>query len=236
MTVLNDLDIEAMNSRFPDGDPKLILEHSILNIFKNKIAYVCSFGAESAIILHLISQINKDTPIIVLNTHFLFEETIKYKNELLKLLGLRNCREIFPEDKVLNKFDRNNDLWKTEVDKCCNLRKVIPLEKSLKNYEAWVSGRKSYHLGDRQNIKAFEILNNKIIVNPLFKSTKDFVENYFSLNGLPKHPLVAKGYLSIGCTHCTVKTKNTENIRDGRWYNKIKTECGIHLEKKEKNG
>jgi len=236
MTTLNNLDIGALNSKFSEGEPKLILEYSILNLFKNKIAYVCSFGTESAIILHLISQINKDIPIILLNTHFLFEETVKYKNELLELLGLRNCHEVFPDDKVLNKFDRNNDLWKTKVDKCCNLRKVIPLEKSLKDFEAWVSGRKSYHLGDRQNLKAFEKLNNKVVVNPLFRSTQDFVENYFLLNSLPKHPLEAKGYLSIGCTNCTIKTKNIKNIRDGRWSNKNKTECGIHLEQKDRDG
>ena len=162
MKILNNLDIEALNSKFSEGEPKLILEHSILKLFKNKIAYVCSFGTESAIILHLISQINKDIPIILLNTHFLFEETVQYKNELLKLLGLRNCYEVFPDDKVLNKFDRNNDLWKTKVDQCCNFRKVIPLENSLKDFEAWVSGRKSYHLGDRQNLKAFEKVNNKV--------------------------------------------------------------------------
>ena len=236
MTVLDDFNIKALNSKFADGEPRSILEHSILNLFKNKIAYVCSFGSESAIILHLISKISKDIPIIILNTHFLFKETIEYKNELLKLLGLRNYREVFPDDKLLKKLDSNNDLWKTEADKCCNLRKVLPLEKSLTNFEAWISGRKSYHLGERQNLKAFEIINNKIVVNPLFKSSRDFVENYFSLNELPKHPLVAEGYLSIGCKHCTIKTKNIRDLREGRWSDKTKTECGIHLEKKERNG
>ena len=118
----------------------------------------------------------------------------------------------------------------------CNLRKVIPLEKSLKNFNAWVSGRKSYHLGDRKNLQAFEIVNNKVVVNPLFKSTPDFVENYFSLNSLPKHPLNSEGYLSIGCINCTKKTTNTQDPREGRWSNKPKTECGIHLEQKERNG
>ena len=236
MTILDDIDIKALNSKFADSEPRSILEHSILNLFKNKIAYVCSFGTESAIILHLISKISKDVPIIILNTHYLFEETIEYKDELLKLLGLRNYREVFPDDNLLRKLDSNNDLWKTEVDKCCNLRKVLPLEKSLTNFVAWISGRKSYHLGERQNLKAFEIINKKIVINPLFKSSKDFVENYFSLNQLPKHPLVAKGYLSIGCKHCTIKTKNAKDLREGRWSDKTKTECGIHLEQKERNG
>ena len=128
----------------------------------------------------------------------------------------------------------DNNLWKKDVDKCCNLRKVLPLEKSLTNFESWISGRKSYHLGDRQNLKAFEFINKKIVVNPLFKSSKNFVEDYFSSNNLPKHPLFEKGYLSIGCSHCTIKTKNIKDPRDGRWSDKTKTECGIHLDKKKR--
>ena len=233
MTILDDFKIKALNSRFADGDPKSILEHSILNLFKNKIAYVCSFGTESAIILDLISKIDKDIPIIMLNTHFLFKETIKYKNELLKLLGLKNYREVFPDEKMLNKYDVDNSLWKKDVEKCCNLRKVIPLENSLNNFESWISGRKSYHLGDRQNLKAFELINNKIVVNPLFNSTKEFIDNYFLSNNLPRHPLFEKGYLSIGCSHCTVKAKNIMDPRQGRWSDSSKTECGIHLNKRE---
>ena len=226
-------DIEVLNNSFLDSNPKFILEHSINNLFKNKIAYVCSFGTESAIILDLISKIDKNLPIIMLNTHFLFNETIRYKNELLKLLGLKNYREVFPDKKMLNKYDIDNNLWKKNVDKCCNLRKVVPLENSLNDFESWISGRKSYHLGDRQNLKAFELINNKIVVNPLFNSTKEFIEDYFLSNNLPRHPLFEQGYLSIGCSHCTVKAKNTFDPRQGRWSDKTKTECGIHLDKRE---
>ena len=233
MTILDDFEIKALNSKFADGEPRSILEHSILNLFKNKITYVCSFGTESAIILDLISKIDKDLPIIMLNTHFLFKETIKYKNELLNLLGLKNYREVFPDEKMLNKYDVDNNLWKKNVDKCCKLRKVVPLENSLTDFESWISGRKSYHLGDRKNLKAFELINNKIVVNPLFNSTKKFIEDYFLLNNLPRHPLFEKGYLSIGCSHCTVKAENIEDPRQGRWSDKTKTECGIHLDKRE---
>ena len=226
-------DIEVLNDSFLDSNPKLILEHSINNLFKNKIAYVCSFGTESAIILDLISKIDRDLPIIMLNTHFLFEETIRYKNELLKLLGLKNYREVFPDENMLNKYDIDDSLWKRDVDKCCNLRKVIPLEKTLNDFESWISGRKSYHLGNRQKLKAFEFINNKIVINPLFNSTKEFIEDYFHSNNLPRHPLFEKGYLSIGCSHCTQKTKNIEDPRQGRWSDKTKTECGIHLHRRK---
>ena len=226
-------DIEVLNNSFLTSNPKLILEHSINNLFKNKIVYVCSFGTESAIILDLISKIDKSLPIIMLNTHFLFEETIRYKNELLKLLGLKNYREVFPDETTLNKYDANDNLWRRDVDQCCNLRKVIPLEKALNNFDSWISGRKSYHLGNRQKLKAFELINNKIVVNPLFNSSKAFIEDYFYSNNLPRHPLFEQGYLSIGCRQCTQKNKNIEDPRHGRWSDKNKTECGIHLDRRK---
>ena len=201
-------------------------------IYSKKIAYVCSFGTESAIILHLISKINKELPIIILNTRFLFKETISYKNQLIKLLGLKNCNEVFPDEGDLNKFDRNNNLWKSEVDRCCNIRKIVPLEKSLKGYNAWISGRKSYHLGERQHLKAFELINKKTVINPLFNATREFIEEYFSSNKLPKHPLFKKGYLSIGCTHCTIKTNNFNNPRQGRWSETFKDRMWYSLYKK----
>ena len=168
----------------------------------------------------------------MINTHFLFEETLEYKKNIIKKLGLKNCSEIFPEPSEIDVQDKNNELWKSDVDKCCDLRKVKPLEKSLKIYDAWISGRKSYHKGKRENLKPFEKINKKIVVNPLFNSNKDFVESYFLDNQLPKHPLFQKGYLSIGCTNCTVKTKISDDPRSGRWSSKIKTECGIHISKR----
>ena len=230
--VLKIQDIKLFNNYLSKKKPEIILQEVINKLFKKKITYVCSFGTESAIILHLISKIDKNLPIMMLNTHFLFDETLQYKNELLDKLKLSNYKEIFPKDSDLRLKDKNNDLWKTNVDECCNLRKVIPLENSIKKYDAWISGKKPFHLHERQNLEVCELINNKVVVNPLFNINRSFVDSYFIENNLPRHPLQKKGFFSIGCTNCTVKSNNINDPRSGRWSNKIKTECGIHIERR----
>ena len=223
--------ISYLNKKCFGLSPEEILDVSIKR-FGNKITYICSFGTESAIILHMISKINRKFPIFLLNTHFLFPETIAYKNKLLKELNLTNCLDIFPDHSLIQREDPENNLWENNEDRCCEIRKVKPLDKILKNYSSWISGRKSYHQGERINLKPFELLNEKIVVNPLINIKKKEAENYFEANNLPEHPLLKEGYFSIGCIHCTFKTNDKKSIRSGRWKNKIKTECGIHLNRK----
>ncbi len=225
-------DIRAINEFLSKKEPEVILREVIKNLFKNKIAYVCSFGTESAIILHLISKIDNNLPIVMLNTHFLFDETIQYKDKLLDILNLSNYNEVFPDEEDLNKNDKKNNLWKKDVDECCKIRKVIPLENSIKSFDAWISGKKPYHLNDRQNLDVCELINKKFVINPLFNTSREFVDSYFVENNLPKHPLQKKGFLSIGCTNCTVKASNINDPRSGRWSDKIKTECGIHIQRR----
>jgi len=220
--------LKELNEDYKDKKPYEIIETSIKEIFEDKITYVCSFGAESAIILHMISEIKKDLPIIMLNTNFLFDETLEYKNYLLKRFKLMNCKEIFPDSFDLEVSDKKDDLWKKNRDLCCNIRKVIPLQKELERYSSWISGRKSYQEGERKRIKLFEYLNGKVVINPLAYVEKDFVDSYFKSKKINRHPLFEKGYLSIGCVHCTVKTIDINDPRSGRWHNTLKTECGIH--------
>ena len=194
--------------------PKRILEKS-LDIFENKIVYVCSFGTESAILLHIISQIDKTFPIILLNTHFLFDKTITYKKKLISLLQLKNCKEVFPRRIDLEKLDANNVLWRTNTEKCCEIRKVIPLNSELANYDAWVSGRKNYHKGERKDLKPYEVNEKKIVINPLVNFNANDIKKYFDKYNLPRHPLFDDGYLSIGCTNCTQKSSNINDPRSG---------------------
>ena len=220
---LNKLNDDCKNSL-----PQNILENSINNIFKKKMVYVCSFGTESAIILHMVSEIDKSLPIILLNTNYLFKETIEYKDYLINKFKFSNFKEIYPSIKDLKINDSEGTLWKEDPDLCCNIRKVLPLQKELKKYDAWVSGRKSYHAGERTNLKFFEYINEKIVVNPLANVNRNFVDSYFKKHDIERHPLFESGYLSLGCTHCTVKTSMIDSPRSGRWNNKTKTECGIH--------
>ncbi len=225
--------IKELNQEFNNCEPKKILEFCINNLFKKKIVYVCSFGTESAIILDLISKIDPTLPIVLLNTHFLFEETLEYRKQLINIFKLENCTEILPDLNDLKKNDKNNDLWKTDPEKCCEIRKVLPLEKELMKYDAWISGRKSYHGAERENLKVFEYQNEKVVVNPIIFMKEERIKNYFVQEKIPRHPLYLKGYLSIGCTNCTAKTLNNKDIRSGRWVNSSKTECGIHKLEKE---
>ena len=226
-----DLDVQSLNKYFSKLTPEEIIKEC-LKKFGKKITYICSFGTESAIILDMIAKINKNFPIFLLNTNFLFPETIAYKEELLRKLKLTNCIDIFPEKRLLDKEDPNDDLWTRNTDRCCELRKVLPLENKLIGMKAWISGRKSIHKGQREKLQVFEALNNKVVVNPLVNITKQQVNNYLKENNLPEHPLFKLGYLSIGCIHCTFKPTNLEDPRSGRWKNDTKTECGIHLTKK----
>ena len=163
--------ISTLNKECQGLAPEEILEISIKK-FNNKITYICSFGTESAIILHMISKIDTKFPIFLLNTHFLFPETIVYKNKLLKKLRLTNCLDIFPDELLIKQEDPKNSLWMNNTDRCCEIRKVKPLDKILKNYSSWISGRKSYHQGERIDLKPFELLNKKIVVNPLINIKK----------------------------------------------------------------
>ena len=223
--------IDQLNKDFSNKSPEIIIDQCINKLFKKKVAYVCSFGSESVVILNIIAKIDKSTPIIFLNTHFLFHETISYKNTLIKKFGLKNLIETFPTNTDLKINDLNNDLWKSNPDKCCHLRKVKPLKKELKYFDGWISGRKSYHKGDREFLNIFEIQDRKIVINPLINQDQKSIENYFEENRLPKHPLIKKNYFSIGCTHCTSPAKNLSDMRSGRWEHLNKTECGIYNKK-----
>ena len=225
--------LNELNDNSKKLSPQDILDNSINNIFKKKMVYVCSFGTESAIILHMISDIDRSFPIILLNTNYLFKETIEYKDYLIDKFKFSDFKEISPSVEDLKINDSKGTLWKEDPDLCCNIRKVLPLQKELQKYDAWISGRKSYHEEERKNLKFFEYINKKIVVNPLAKVKRDFVNSYFKIHNIERHPLFESGYQSLGCTHCTVKTSKIDSPRSGRWANKIKTECGIHYNLKK---
>lgn len=210
------------------------LQYLIKDFFKKKIVYVCSFGSESAVLLHMISKINNDLPIIFLNTHKLFKETLSYKTKLINQFSLKNVMECFPDDQELMNNDSNDFLWRENADLCCKIRKINPLHKKLEKFDAWISGRKAYQSGERAEKNFLEFQDNKYIISPLLNWNKKQIEQYFQRNNLPHHPLVSQGYQSIGCKNCTLKTiKNSSNPRSGRWSGLEKTECGIHFSKNQ---
>lgn len=206
--------------------------------FKGKIALFSSFGADSALLIHLVAEIDKNIPVLFLETGKHFQETLDYVKDMEKYFGLKNVMYLRPDPQLLLNSDPRGDLWKTQVNRCCWLRKVEPLSRALKenDFTAVITGRKRYQTSERANLQSIELdEDNRFRINPFASWTKEKFKSEFKRLGLPQHPLVAKGYPSIGCEPCTVAVKLGEDERSGRWAHTIdlqgkqKTECGIHI-------
>jgi phosphoadenosine phosphosulfate reductase len=194
--------------------------------FPDQLAVISSFGAEAAVLLDLTAQVDKTIPVIFLDTGELFDETLAYRDQLVGILGLRDVRVIRPD---VGDLKQAADLWRTDPDACCQLRKVLPLERAAQGFEALVDGRKQYHGSDREEIQTIELGADGVVkISPLARWSRRQVENAFLERKLPQHPLVAEGYRSIGCWPCSRPTSEDEPIRAGRWAGAAKTECGIH--------
>jgi phosphoadenosine phosphosulfate reductase len=213
---------------FAGMDPRTLMRAAIENLFKGRIALVSSFGADSAVLLHMAAEIDKNLPVIFIDTRVLFPETLAYRDELVSHLGLTNVATIWPRSDLLEREDTENFLWATNPDRCCEIRKVLPLAEALDGYDAWISGRKRFQAPSRSNLALFESEGGRIKINPLAHWTARRVLSYLEAHGLPRHPLVAKNYPSIGCIPCTTAVKPGEDDRAGRWRGREKVECGLH--------
>ncbi len=210
-------------------DGEGLLEKTIQDIFPGRIALVSSFGAESAVLLHMIASIDPNTPVIFLDTGKLFGETRRYVGELQTRFGLTDLRIIRPENAVEQELDPDGMLFARNHDQCCNFRKVLPLKRALEGFDAWITGRKQYQGGERRALALVEPFAGQTKFNPLANWTPKQIEAYFERHDLPRHPLAADGYLSIGCMPCTDRVDPDSDQREGRWKGTGKTECGIHL-------
>jgi len=194
----------------------------------DELALVSSFGAESAVLLHLASRVKPDIPVLFLDTGMLFGQTLDYRRQLAARLGLTDVRDLRPRFEDLAVGDPNADLWKTDTDACCHIRKVIPLDAALDGFAGWLTGRKRFHGGDRMRLPVVEEAEGKLKFNPLANWSKADLDAYAAEYDLPDHPLVAFGYPSIGCWPCTSPVEEGGDVRSGRWAGSQKTECGIH--------
>ncbi len=195
----------------------------------DELALVSSFGSESAVLLHLASRVKPDIPVLFLDTGMLFGQTLDYRRQLAAKLGLTDVRDLRPRFEDLATGDPNADLWKTDTDACCHIRKVIPLDAALDGFSGWLTGRKRFHGGDRLRLPVVEEADGKLKFNPLANWSKADLDAYTAEHALPEHPLVAFGYPSIGCWPCTKPVEAGQDARAGRWAGQDKTECGIHL-------
>ena len=215
-------------NRVPDGVGEKLMRAAIKDVFAHRIAVLSSFGAESAVVLHQVARIDPATPVLFLDTGQLFAQTVQYQRELTERLGLTDVRVHRPDPVRLANRDPNNELWKTDPEACCRLRKVLPLEAALEGFDAWITGRKRFQGGSRTTLPVVEVENRRVKVNPLAGWTQERIDAYFDQHDLPRHPLWEFGFLSIGCHPCTRAVTAGEDARAGRWSGLGKTECGIH--------
>ncbi len=208
-----------------------VLTHALTDPKAGKLALVSSFGAESVVLLHMVSVIDRKTPVIFLDTELLFAETLVYQQELSERLGLRDVRIIRAGDADLRRQDPDDTLHRRDPDACCALRKTLPLQQALHGFDGWITGRKRYQGGTRTELDFFETEDGtgRMKVNPLAHWRPEDVRTYIEENRLPRHPLLARGYPSIGCMPCTSPVREGEDIRAGRWRGTEKSECGIHF-------
>ena len=217
-----------LDAELRHAHPRTILE-SAVESFGDKLALVSSFGAESAVLLHLAAQVKPDIAVLFLDTGMLFGQTLDFRRQLADRLGLTNVRDLRPAYQDLATGDPQAKLWETDTDACCHIRKVLPLDLALGEFDAWITGRKRFHGGDRMNLAVVEETEGKLKFNPLANWGKADLDAYMAEHDLPAHPLVAQGFPSIGCWPCTQPAAEGEDTRAGRWKGLDKSECGIHL-------
>ena len=222
--------VRELAVRFAGLDGATLLRPLIESEFRGRLAVVSSFGAESAVVLAQIAEIDRRTPVVFLDTGKLFSETLRYRDRLVARLGLEDVRTVVPDPARLAAADPRAALWLSDPDRCCNVRKVEPLAAALSGFDAWVSGRKRYHGAARAELPMFEADDRgRIKINPVAGWSPSRVADELAARNLPRHPLEAAGYLSIGCITCTDRVLPGEDRRAGRWRGQGKTECGIHL-------
>lgn len=218
------------------GDPLTVLgaldgasalRVALTELFPGRIAILSSFGSGSAVLLALAAEIDPAVPVLFLQTERHFPETLAYRYELTRLLGLTDVRDIRPDEQEAAREDPDGDLW-LDADSCCALRKTRPLERALAPFAAVVNGRRRDQAITRAGLSTVEREAGRIKLNPLADWDAARIAAEHQRRGLPDHPLAARGYPSVGCAPCTMPVRPGDDSRSGRWFGRGKVECGIH--------
>jgi phosphoadenosine phosphosulfate reductase len=219
---------DELDSALRDASPHEVIAAALKLVGRDRLALVSSFGTESAALLKAMADVDPSIPVIFLDTGWLFEETLAYRDTLIDKLALRDVRSIKPDEATLSREDGERELWFSDPDACCRIRKVEPLARALKPFAAWINGRKRFQGGLRATIPVVEVDGARLKFNPFANVSREEIEAIFKLAELPPHPLAASGFLSVGCMPCTSRAAEGEDARAGRWRGRAKSECGIH--------
>jgi phosphoadenosine phosphosulfate reductase len=202
---------------------------SIIKAVPGKVALLSSFGAESAVLLHMVSEIDPSLPVLFLDTEKLFPETLDYVEQVTEELGLKDVRHVKPDAADLAEHDPVGNLHLYDKDLCCHYRKTVPMRAAQKEFDVLISGRKRYHGASRASLDFISLQDGKVKIEPLAAYSALDLKAYMETHRLPAHPLLAQGFRSIGCVPCTVAGGTDADPRAGRWEGAEKTECGIHF-------
>jgi phosphoadenosine phosphosulfate reductase len=222
---------DELDRALRDASPAEIIAAALQAVGRERLAVVSSFGTESAALLKVMADVEPAIPVIFLDTGWLFEETLAYRDTLIAKLGLRDVRSIKPLEQDLSREDPDRELWFSDPDACCRIRKVEPLARALAPLSGWINGRKRFQGGARATIAVVEADGARLKFNPFANVSPRQIADIYASASLPPHPLVASGYLSVGCMPCSSRTSPDEDARAGRWRGRAKTECGIHTVK-----
>ncbi|WP_322514393.1 phosphoadenylyl-sulfate reductase [Rhodopseudomonas palustris] len=220
-----------LDAALRSASPPEIIAAALREVGRDRLALVSSFGTESAALLKVMADVDPAIPVVFLDTGWLFAETLAYRDTLIDQLGLTDVRSIKPLDADLDRDDPARDLWFSDPDQCCFIRKVEPLRRALAPFDAWLNGRKRFQGGVRAEIPVVEADGVRLKFNPFANVSREDIAAIYALGRLPPHPLLASGFLSVGCMPCTSRADSDQDTRSGRWQGRGKTECGIHTMK-----
>jgi phosphoadenosine phosphosulfate reductase len=225
-------ELKAWSASFETKLPQDVLAAAIER-YEQKLVLACSFGAEDVVLVDMVHRINPAVPLFYLDTDFLFPETYATRDRIIERYQLKPAQVIqvksllTPQQQAESHGDA---LWASHPDQCCQLRKVEPLTRVLKGYDAWITGIRRDQAPSRANAgliewdQKFELVKT----NPLARWTWTDVWTYIKVYEVPYNPLHDHNYPSIGCTYCTAPVASGDDPRAGRWKNFTKTECGLH--------
>lgn len=225
-------ELKRLSDAFESQQPQDVLQDAIKR-YAPKIVLACSFGAEDVVLVDMVHRIDPSIPLFYLDTDFLFPETYATRDRIIQQYALKPAQVIQVQSLLTpdqQAAQHGPALWATEPDRCCQLRKVEPLTRVLKEYEAWITGIRRDQSPTRANAGLIE-WDSKfqlVKVNPLARWTWADVWTYIKIYEVPYNPLHDQNYPSIGCTHCTAPVAPGEDPRAGRWKTFTKTECGLH--------
>ena len=223
--------LHALNEQFHDASPRTIMNWAY-ETFSCNVAMATGFGTSGLVLMHIASTLRCNPTIFYLDTDLFFPETYALKDKLEHTLGIQFTRVHGGLSLEEQAEQYGDQLWKTHPDRCCFLRKVLPLKSFLSDKAAWVTGLRGGQSQSRSktSIIEWDTSHNLVKINPLAHWSTEEVWTYIRMNDIPYNELHDKGYPSIGCMPCTKPVDPGEHERSGRWAGREKTECGIHVQ------